>query len=140
MEIGPIFHSRWVTLVCCKIRFYTFQTHPSSAFVPLAKFCVFVYFPSFFGGKTVRKRAVDKLLDARGSKEDGLLIRKLVAPKLNAKAKFYFEMCDLNQICEPLATFKLSDEDVKAISEEPCHNQCVERHVKLVSEVFSRRG
>ncbi len=90
--------------------------------------------------KEVRKRAMDKLLDARGYKKDGLPIRKFVVPKLNTKAVFYFEKCDLDQMCEPPATSKLSDEDVKAISEapsvsdHPCHNQFVESHVKLVSE------
>ena len=60
-------------------------------------------------------------------------------------------MCDFEKIGKPPATSKPSNEDVKAIAEvplvldHPCHNQCVERHVKLVSEAcssvcsFSRR-
>ncbi len=81
-----------------------------------------------------------KLLEARGSRKDNLLTREFIARKLNIKAKFFFDWCDLVKIREPSATNKLSYEDVKAIAElpllfdNPYRNQCVERFVKLVSK------
>ena len=48
LEVGPIVHSRWLTLACRILRFYTAAEKPSKKLVLLAKFCILIYFPSWF--------------------------------------------------------------------------------------------
>ena len=48
LDIGPIFHSRWLTLACRILRYYTSQEKPTKNLVILAEFCIKVYFPSWF--------------------------------------------------------------------------------------------
>ena len=46
VEVGPIVHSRWLTLACRILRRCGLEQKPSTAFVTLTKFCVQVYSPS----------------------------------------------------------------------------------------------
>ena len=71
-------------------------------------------------------------------------IRKFQVPSLNLKAKVYYEMTDVETAdSEPPVTRYLTVTEVKTLSEVPlvlkhaCHNQAVERHIKLVTEAAS---
>ena len=65
-----------------------------------------------------------------------------VPSMLNTKAKVYYKLIDLDgaDVSEPPATLHLSTEQLqnmytsKLELELPCHNQAVERHVKVVTE------
>ena len=48
LEVGPVVHSRWLTLACRILRFYVSQNRPTKALILLTKFCILVYLPSFF--------------------------------------------------------------------------------------------
>ena len=72
-------------------------------------------------------------------------VRKFLIPKLNVKAKAFHKMVnlDLQGLEEPPLTRHLSDGEVEDIRinplklDHPCHNQGVERHIKLVTEASS---
>ena len=69
-------------------------------------------------------------------------VRKFLIPKINFKAKSFLEMVNLNvsDIFEPPAIKQFSYEEINKLRlrplklSHPCHNQAVERHVKLVTE------
>ena len=48
LEIGPLCHSRWLTLAARILRYYISQKAPSKLLVTLAEFCISVYFPCWF--------------------------------------------------------------------------------------------
>ena len=48
LKVGPIVHSRWLTLGCRILRYYISMDNPSSNLEILAQFCLQVYFPSWF--------------------------------------------------------------------------------------------
>ena len=48
LKVGPIVHSRWLTLGCRILRYYVSVDDPSTNLETLAKFCLQVYFPSWF--------------------------------------------------------------------------------------------
>ena len=48
LKVGPIVHSRWLTLGCRILRYYVSVDEPSSNLETLTKFCLQVYFPSWF--------------------------------------------------------------------------------------------
>ena len=48
LKVGPIVHSRWLTLGCRILRYYVLVDDPSTNLETLAKFCLQVYFPSWF--------------------------------------------------------------------------------------------
>ena len=48
LEIGPLYHARWLTLGCRILRYYISQINPSKQLTAIAEFCVRVYFPSCF--------------------------------------------------------------------------------------------
>ena len=48
LEIGPLYHARWLTLGCCILRYYISQINFSKQTTASAEFCVRVYFPSWF--------------------------------------------------------------------------------------------
>ena len=70
-------------------------------------------------------------------------IRHFKVPKINPTSKSYHELANLDEsdVEEPplVRHFSLSDmEDLKSMPlqiSHPCHNQAVERHIQLVSEV-----
>lgn len=72
-------------------------------------------------------------------------VRRFLVPKLNIKAKSYHKLVNLNSpdIQQPPAIRNLGDTEIENIREvplnlnHPCHNQAVERHVKLVTEASS---
>ena len=47
LKVGPIVHSRWLTLGCRILRYYVSVDEPSSNLETLTKFCLQVYFPSW---------------------------------------------------------------------------------------------
>ena len=51
LEVGQLFHARWLTLGCRVLRFYVSQHKPSTSLKILAEFLVKVYFPSWFNIK-----------------------------------------------------------------------------------------
>lgn len=69
-------------------------------------------------------------------------IRKFLIPKINFRAKSYHKMTNLNlpESTEPPAIQHLSLEELNDLRvqplmlDHPCHNQAVERHIKLVTE------
>ena len=48
LEIGPMCHSRWLTLACRILRYYVSRKNPDKNLITLAEFCILVYFPSWF--------------------------------------------------------------------------------------------
>lgn len=72
-------------------------------------------------------------------------VRKFNVPAINVRAKSYYKLVNLNsdQTNEPPAIRHLTNLDIEKIREEklimrhPCHNQAVERHIKLVTEASS---
>ena len=48
LEVGPLCHSRWMTLGCRILRLYVYQDKPNLTLVLLTEFCIKVYFPNFF--------------------------------------------------------------------------------------------
>jgi len=68
LQIGPIVHSRWLTLACRILRFYKSTKPPSKSLVQLTNFCLKNYFPTWFNIKTENKISdVFKLIE-RGKK------------------------------------------------------------------------
>ena len=69
-------------------------------------------------------------------------IRKFQVPKININADVFYRMVDVDDISvqEPPLLKHLSTHDIENIRSvplklgHPCHNQKVERHIKLVSE------
>ena len=55
LQIGPIVHSRWMTLACRIFRFYTSTKQPSKSLVRLTNFCLKIYFPTWFNIKKENK-------------------------------------------------------------------------------------
>ena len=51
LEVGPLYHARWLTLACRILRLYVLKKKPSKTFSLLANFCINVYFPSWFETK-----------------------------------------------------------------------------------------
>ena len=72
-------------------------------------------------------------------------IRRFCVPKINIDARVYYRMVNLNaeDVTEPPVTKRMALEDVQLLREtplrleHPCHNQSVERHIKMVSEASS---
>ena len=48
LEVGELFHSRWLTLGCRVVRFYISQEKPSENLKAITEFCIKVYFSSWF--------------------------------------------------------------------------------------------
>ena len=68
--------------------------------------------------------------------------RRFCVPKINLEANVYYRMVNLNSqdVTKPPVTKRMSVESIEQFRtkplrlDHPCHNQSVERHVKLVSE------
>ena len=69
-------------------------------------------------------------------------VRKFILPKITTNAKTYHSLSSLSlkDVHEPPALKHLLNKKIEAFQqhklnlEHPCHNQAVERHIKLVSE------
>ena len=103
-------------------------------------------------GELIRSQAVEIVLSIRKSRAGELTpdnanpkvtsVRKFIIPEINVEANFYHNIVDFDRVdvTEPPATKMLNDETLKNIKTNklelihPCHNQAVERHVKLVTE------
>ena len=48
LKVRPVVHSRWLTLGCRLLRYFVSVDDPSTNLETLAKFCLQVYFPSWF--------------------------------------------------------------------------------------------
>ena len=48
LEVGPIVHSRWLTLECKILRYYVSLDEPFPILKVLVHFCLTVYFPTWF--------------------------------------------------------------------------------------------
>ena len=70
-------------------------------------------------------------------------VRKFKMPTINENAKAYYNLVNLNleESYEPPAIGNLSNMEIKRIAMQKlvlshrCHNQAVERHIKIVTEV-----
>ncbi len=98
----------------------------------------------------VRLLAVNKILSIRVSKknldnvgcDEEVDVRKFIIPKINTNSKTYYSLSSLNlkDMHEPPALKHFLNKEIEAFQqhklnlEHPCHNQAVERHIKLVSE------
>ena len=98
----------------------------------------------------VRLLAVNKILSIRVSKKNldkvgrdqEVDVRKFIIFKINTNAKTYYSLSSLNlkDMHEPLGLKHLLIKEIEAFQqhklnlEHRCHNQAVERHIKLVSE------
>ena len=72
-------------------------------------------------------------------------VRYFKVPIVNEKAKSYYKLSNLSlAITEPPITKKMSREELEKIRElpyeveHPYHNQCVERHIKVITDASSR--
>ena len=82
-----------------------------------------------------------KNLDKVGRDEE-VDVRKFIIHKINTNAKTYYSLSSLSlkDMHEPPALKHLLNKKIEAFQqhklnlEHPCHNQAVERHIKLVSE------
>ena len=103
----------------------------------------------------VRLLAVNKILSIRVSKKNldnvgrnEVDVRKFIIPKINTNAKTYYSLSSisLKDMHEPPALKHLLNKEIEAFQqhklnlEHPCHNQAVERHIKLVSEASAAVG
>jgi len=107
--------------------------------------------------ENIHQRAVDKILELRSeasattdmesstlesSRKD--VVQQFKAPKVNVEATHFYELTNLDSIkdiCQPPAVMDLDDALIAQmltkpllVLQHPCHNQAVERHVKLVTE------
>jgi hypothetical protein len=202
LEVGPIVHSRWLTLACRILRYYVSQKRPTKNLIILSKFCLLVYFPSFFSIKQrcrftdgalnffgilkrvlsfpnnkvrkiatdvlqrnaffahseniivgmlgsslddIRQMGVETVLSLRASEPRSTEVRKFEVPQLNFDAQHFYEMTTNNgdNTEVPPLIKDFSDDEIKELSlypltiTHPCHNQTVERHVKLVTQASS---
>ena len=203
LEIGPVVHSRWLTIACRILRLYVSKVHPTNTLETLARFCMQIYFPTWFQIKSksnitdgpknlydlyqriqvfpdsqvkdiatkvvernayfahpenimlamladeneeIRNAAVKKIVFLRNKASESAQstnIRHFKVPKINPTSKSYHELANLDEsdVEEPplVRHFSLSEiEDLKSMPlqiSHPCHNQAVERHIQLVSEV-----
>ena len=55
LQIGSIVHSRWLTFACRILCFYTSTKQPSKTLMQLTKFCLKIYFPTWFNIKKENK-------------------------------------------------------------------------------------
>ena len=205
LEVGPIVHSRWLTLACRILRRYISTPNPSANLMLLAKFCIEVYLPSWFNIKaknfvtdgsknyfkllqsiktfsdedirkaainvlirngyfahpenillgmlgdqdlSVRKMAVQVVMKIRmfQSSNPQTEVRKFCVPQINLNAQEFYELADIKIECveEPPLLRSFSDDEIKnfevypLVLRHPCHNQTVERHVKMVTEASSK--
>ena len=105
----------------------------------------------------VRSQAIDIVLSSRRRKdvqtsldenlaEKAVTVRKFNIPEINIKADFYHKMINFEEIMttEPSAIKSINDAAIQKFKldklehDHPCHNQAVERHVKLVTETSIR--
>ena len=94
------------------------------------------------GDQAVRDKGVNHVLSLR---KNDTSVRLFHLPTLNLEADTYYELADL-EICQqqPPAIRHLSDSEIEdcrmkpLILHHPCHNQTVERHVKLVTEASAQ--
>ena len=56
LQIGPIVHSRCLTLACRILRFYTSTKQPSKNLVQLTNFCLKICFLTWFNGSISKKK------------------------------------------------------------------------------------
>ena len=97
--------------------------------------------------KEVRAKAIKLILDiiqiaSLEENQKSQKVRQFVIPFIDCKATIYLEMSSLaaTKLTEPPAIRNKPTLDIKAYAENklqlihPCHNQVVERHIKLVTE------
>jgi len=108
--------------------------------------------------ENIRQRAVDKILELRSeasattdmesstlesSRKD---VRQFKVPKINVEATHFYQLTNLDSIkdiSQPPAMMDLDDTSIAQmltkplVLQHPCHNQAVERHVKLLTEAAS---
>ena len=105
--------------------------------------------------ETIRRTAVNKILQIREALKQNMPetfssassneIRKFEIPQIDFDARSYHSMINLNQsnLSEPPALKSLQLQEIEAmrkhklIMNHPCHNQAVERHIKVVTEASS---
>ena len=106
--------------------------------------------------KPVRDFAVDKIMSLREtlatnqtdtfeetSCEEVKSVRKFKVPFINENATSYNQLVDLRLETEPSLLHHLTNDELKNVrqkpmfSKQPCHNQAVVLHVKLVIQAFA---
>jgi len=74
------------------------------------------------------------------------VVRQFKVPNINVEATHFYELTNfdsIKDISQPPALMDLDDTSIAQmltkplVLQHPCHNQAVERHVKLVTEVAS---
>ena len=98
--------------------------------------------------EVIRRKAVMSIRSAREKYDESSHPRQFRPPRLNFKAKFYFEMIDWDQVevTEPPLTMDMTELQLLEIIETPltlphypCHTQHVERIVPVVTESAMQR-
>ena len=100
------------------------------------------HIPHSFDGNSFVEQDDDHVSDDEATASSEMLVRKFKVPVINKDAKVYYNMINLNnpEIEQPPAIRDMTDDEINEICriplylKHPCHNQKVERHVKLVSE------
>ena len=60
LQIGPLNHSRWLTLACRVLRFYVSQANPTKNLSLIVVFVIKVYFHSWFDIKNIKSLLMDR--------------------------------------------------------------------------------
>ena len=102
----------------------------------------------------VRLKAIQTILSARkeSHSHSSTKVRQFVVPEINIEANNFYDMIDFSdEVYEPPLLTRFKNNEIEELDSRPlkllhpCHNQAVERHVKLVTEAarkvatFSRR-
>ena len=91
-------------------------------------------------GESSDRESDDQNVDITNRKRHGF-VRKYRQPKVNQNAKSYHELINVSMATtEPPITIPLTNEDlikirdVPLVMKHPYHNQCVERHIKVITD------
>ncbi|KAB7500854.1 hypothetical protein Anas_10986 [Armadillidium nasatum] len=135
LEVGPINHSRWLTLACRILRYYASLVKPSLNEI-------FTCEDDFEGG-VVESESEDEPEEDDETKYPPMNkgVRTFLKPKINFNASSYHTMTPISQweTIPPILN-AMSEAEIKNLIYNPlklrhdCHSQNVERHIKLVTE------
>ena len=178
LEVGPVVHSRWLTLGCKILRYYVSLDEPPQNLEILVNFCLTVYFPTWFEIKLYNqlthgskvffnlikrinsltnqdlRQVAQNVVQRNGyfGHPESILIAMLGDDDQAVRDKGVNHVLSLRKNDtsvrwkqqQPPAIRHLSDSEIEdcrmkpLILHHPCHNQTVERHVKLVTEASAQ--
>ena len=94
----------------------------------------------------VRLKAIQTILSARkeSHSHSSTKVRQFVVPEINIEANNFYDMIDFSdEVYEPPLLTRFKNNEIEELDSRPlkllhpCHNQALERHVKLVTTEVS---